>query len=86
MDLEIKQDIRRKARLTRGLLNVLKDDLDCVCIDADTYDLFNIGDSICEAKETIQKIIDGITDLEYLIHDAKMNKNAKITPPIMEKY
>lgn len=68
---KIKMDIRKRARLTRGLLNLLKDDLDCICIDADTYDLFTIGESIVEAKDTIQTIIDSVMELEYLVYQAK---------------
>jgi hypothetical protein len=64
-------DIRKRARLTRGLLNLLKDDIDCICIDADTYDLFTINESINEAKDTIQKIIDSVMELEYMVYQAK---------------
>lgn len=68
---EMKWDIRKRARFTRGLLNLLKDDLDCICIDADTNDLFTIGDSITEAKDTIQKIIDSVMELEYMVYKAR---------------
>jgi hypothetical protein len=70
---ELKWDIRKRARLTRGLLNLLKDDIDCICIDADTYDLFAIGDSINEARDTIQKIIDSVMELEYAVYQLKQN-------------
>ena len=68
---EIKMEMQKRARLARGLLNLLKDDIECVCIDADTYDLFTIGESIKEAKDTIQKITDNITELEYLVYLSK---------------
>ena len=71
MSDKIKMDIRKRARLTRGLLNLLKDDIDCICIDADTYDLFTINESINEAKDTIQKIIDSVMELEYMVYQAK---------------
>ncbi len=68
---DIRFDIRKRARLTRGLLNLLKDDIDCICIDADTDDLFTIDVSIAEAKDTIQKIIDSVMELEYMVYKAK---------------
>ena len=71
MDDKVKMDIRKRARLTRGLLNLLKDDIDCICIDADTYDLFTINESINEAKDTIQKMIDSVMELEYMVYQAK---------------
>ena len=68
---DIRFDIRKRARLTRGLLNLLKDDIDCICIDADTDDLFTIDVSIAEAKDTTQKIIDSVMELEYMVYKAK---------------
>ena len=75
MHENLKWDIRKRARLTRGLLNMLKDDIDCICIDADTNDLFTIGESIHEAKDTIQKMIDSIMELEYAVYTLKQNDN-----------
>lgn len=54
-----------------GLLNLLKDDIDMINMDADNYDLMTIGESICEAKDTIQKMIDNIMELEYLVYTVK---------------
>lgn len=59
-------EIRKRAYLNRGILNLLKDDIDCICIDADTYDLFTIGDSIKDARDTIRKLNDNLIKLEHL--------------------
>ena len=67
----VKTEVITRARLTRGLLNLLKDDIDVINMDADNYDLMTIGESICEAKDTIQKMIDNIMDLEYLVYTVK---------------
>ena len=67
----VKTEVITRARLTRGLLNLLKDDIDMINMDADNYDLMTIGESICEAKDTIQKMIDNIMDLEYLVYTVK---------------
>lgn len=67
----VKLEVITRARLTRGLLNLLKDDIEMINLDADNYDLMTIGESICEAKDTIQKMIDNIMELEYLVYTAK---------------
>lgn len=68
---DVKLEIITRARLTRGLLNLLKDDIEMINLDATNYDLMTIGESICEAKDTIQKIIDNIMELEYLVYVTK---------------
>lgn len=70
MEYTTKYEIQKKARLNRGILNLLKDDIDCICIDADTYDLFTIGDSIKDARDTIRKLNDNLIKLEYLVATA----------------
>lgn len=80
---DVKMDIRKRARLTRGLLNLLKDDIDCICIDADTYDLFSMRVSIDEAKDTVQKIIDSVMELEYIVYKAKQD-DADFTSSFMK--
>lgn len=71
MQNELKIDIRKRARLTRGLLNLLRDDIQCICDDADTNDLLLINESIKEAKDTIQKMTDSIIELEYAVYMVK---------------
>lgn len=68
---DVKLEIITRARLTRGLLNLLKDDIEMINLDATNYDLMTIGESICEAKDTIQKMIDNIMELEYLVYVTK---------------
>ena len=74
---DAKLNIMKRARLTRGLLNLLKDDIECICMDADTYNLFTIGESINEAKDTVQKIIDSIMELEYAVYVAKQGDETR---------
>ena len=68
---DVKLEIITRARLTRGLLNLLKDDIEMINLDATNYDLMTIDESICEAKDTIQKMIDNIMELEYLVYVTK---------------
>lgn len=67
MKEELKMEMRRRAQFLRGLQNLLKDDVDCICIDVATYDLFTISDSIAEAKDTVNRILDNIAELERIV-------------------
>ena len=61
---ELKMIMRSKARLANGLVNLLKDDTDQMCIDVDDFDMFSLKEAISEAKRTSQTLIDTISDLE----------------------
>lgn len=61
---EIKMIMRSKARFANGLVNLLKDDTEQMCIDVDDFDIFSLGEAIREAKRTSQNLLDTINDLE----------------------
>lgn len=61
---ELKMIMRSKARLANGLVNLLKDDTEQMCIDVDDFDAFSLAEAIHEAKRTSQNLIDTINDLE----------------------
>ena len=61
---ELKMIMRSKARLANGLVNLLKDDTQQMCIDVDDFDMFSLGEAIQEAKRTSQNLLDTIHDLE----------------------
>lgn len=68
MQIDSKMKMRKQARLSRGILNLLKDDLEMICSDTDEYNLIALDLSINEAKDTIQRLIDSIMDLEYSLY------------------
>lgn len=68
---EIKMIMRAKARLADGLVNLLKDDTQQMCIDVDDFDMFSLGEAIREAKRTTQNLLDTITELERDLRLAK---------------
>lgn len=68
MKQEVKLDMRRKARMIKGTVNLLVDDASYICADADDFDLIGLGESIPEAKATVEKLIDHIADLEYAVY------------------
>ena len=61
---ELKMIMRSKARLASGLVNLLKDDTQQMCIDVDDLDMFSLGEAIREAKRTSQNLLDTINELE----------------------
>lgn len=68
---ELKMIMRAKARLASGLVNLLKDDTDQMCIDVDDFDMFSLGEAIREAKRTSQNLLDTVNDLERHLRLAK---------------
>ena len=71
MKKELKKEMRTRAQMIRGLINLLKDDADYICSDTDDFDLIGLGESIREAKETVQMLIDHIMELEYSLYLTK---------------
>lgn len=68
---ELKMIMRAKARLANGLVNLLKDDTEQMCIDVDDFDMFSLGEAIREAKRTAQNLIDTVNELERDLRNAK---------------
>ena len=61
---EMKIVMRSKARFANGLVNLLKDDTDQICVDVDDLDIFSLKEAIREAKRTTQTLMDTVNDLE----------------------
>lgn len=68
---ELKMVMRNKARLAKGLVNLLHDDTEQMCIDVDDFDMFSLCEAINEAKRTAQNLIDTIAELERDMRNAK---------------
>lgn len=66
-----KNEIKARARLSRGLVNILKDDIDMLNIDADDFNLFTINESIKDVKNTLRDIADNLSELELAVEVAK---------------
>ena len=61
---ELKMIMRADARLANGLVNLLKDDTEQMCVDVDDLDLFSLAEAIREAKRTTQNLLDTVNNLE----------------------
>ena len=70
---EIKMVMRTKARLASGLVNLLKDDTQQICIDVDDLDMFSLGEAIREAKRTSRNLLTTIDELEQALHTIKQD-------------
>ena len=71
MYMFIRNEIKARARLTRGLLSILKDDIDMLNIDAENLNLISIEESIKETKDTLADIIDNLNEMEYAVVSLK---------------
>lgn len=68
---ELKMLMRGKARLVRGLSNLLKDDAEQLSDDVNNFDVFRMEETINDMKRTTQQVLDAATELEYYLYLAK---------------
>ena len=67
----IRNEIKARARLAKGLINILKDDIEMLNVDADNLNLFSIEESIKETKDTLADIMENINEMEYAVASLK---------------
>ena len=65
---DIKKEMKDRAWLIRGLVNSLNYDADYIFSDVENYDVICMGESIKDTKQTIQNLVDNVTELEYLLY------------------
>lgn len=67
-----KQDIRlnmkKRARIAAGMVNLLRDDIEYLRADANDFDVLCLEESIKDTKATLQMLNDHITEIEYLLY------------------
>ena len=68
MDINTRIKMRSKARLSKGLMNILFDDIERISNEVDDCDVVNLKDSIQDAKGTLQCLLDNIVELEYSVY------------------
>lgn len=68
---DIKREMRERASLARGLANALASDVDYIWSDVRAFDVICLGESIREAKDTLKRIGDNISELEQLLEIVK---------------
>lgn len=75
MDINTRIKMRSKARLTKGLMNILFDDVERISNEVDDFDIVNLKDSIQDAKGTLQCLLDNIVELEYSVYLSSRKSN-----------
>lgn len=68
---DIKMNMRAKARMANGLLNLLSDDIFHLSADTNDFDLISLEVSIQDTKSTLQMLTDNLAELEYALYLCK---------------
>lgn len=71
---ELKSIMRGKARLARGLVNLLDYDAERMYDDIDNLNHERLEETIRETKRTIEQLLDVTTDIEYCLCAMQKNK------------
>ena len=68
---ELKMMMRGKARLAKGLTNLLKDDVEQIYNDINVFDVIGLEEAIDDTKRTTQQLTEAMSYLEYYLYLAK---------------
>lgn len=68
MDYTMMTDIKDKARLVYGLLNVFKDEIDTLRHDANNNDISNLIVSTMYAKKTANQLKELVDKIEHILY------------------
>jgi hypothetical protein len=68
MKKDIKLNMKKRARIAAGIVNLLQDDVDHIKADAYDFDLICLEESIKDTKATLQMLVDNITEIEYMLY------------------
>lgn len=68
MSKNLKNDIRKRARIAMGMTTLLRDDINQIRADANDFDLICLEESIKDAKSTLQMLTDNVTEIEYMLY------------------
>ena len=65
---QIKLNMKKRARIASGIINLLKDDIDHIKADTNDFDLICLEESLRDAKDTMRMLTDSITEIEYMLY------------------
>ena len=68
METNIKTDMKKRARIVAGIVNLLSDDATHLKADANDFDIICLEESLKDARATIQMLSDHITEMEYMLY------------------
>lgn len=65
---DVKLNIKKRARIVAGMVNLLRDDIEYLRADANDFDILCLEESLKDTKATLQMITDNVTEIEYLLY------------------
>ena len=68
MSGNFKNEVRKRARISMGMVDLLRDDINQLRADARDFDVICLEESIKDAKGTLQMLIDNVTEIEYMMY------------------
>lgn len=68
MKRTVKLDLSKRIRLSAGLLDVLRYDMDVMNSAVENYDFITVGEYIRDVNETMDNLIENLADIEYTIY------------------
>lgn len=71
MGKNTKMEMRKRARVIEGLVNLLRDDAEQLRADAADFDVICLEESIKDARTTMQMLVDNVTEMEYMLYLVK---------------
>lgn len=73
MSKKTKLEMRNRANVVRGLARVFLDDADYILTDVNDRDWMALNESLTEARHTLERMADNLTELEYMLYLLKQN-------------
>ena len=70
-----KLEIKKRARMCDGMLNLLQDDIRQLRADADDFDIICLKEALKDTRSTLQMFVDNITEIEYLLYLLKSGES-----------
>lgn len=65
---DVELNIKKRARIAAGMVNLLRDDIEYLRADANDFDILCLEESLKDTKATLQMITDNVTEIEYLLY------------------
>ena len=68
MGKSVKVEMRKRAHVLTGLLNLLRDDVEQLRADAADFDIICLEESLKDARSTLQMFVDNVAEMEYMLY------------------
>ena len=72
---EIKVNMKKRAKIVAGMVNLLRDDVEYLKADANDFDVLCLEESIKDTKATLQMLTDNVKEIEYLLYLANSKES-----------